>query len=674
MTIIYWILCVVIGLIPAYFVYRKDRLRTFPVKWLPAFFRFLTFSLTAALLLAPAFSHHRTVEEKPVVLWLQDASSSMNNALKRDSSLFRSKAEKIWQDKNQKFDIIPLGFGTNLLQKINFHYRQSGTDISAAIENALRRYQSRNVAAVILASDGNYNMGSNPIYSLTDKNLPVYTIGLGDSTQPRDLAISFVRANRTATLGNSFELLVNIQARKLAGQSGVLKIVHQNKTIKQQSFSIDKNYYDGSFQFYLPANQKGLQQYTVFVSSLKGEQNTNNNQQDVFVDVLEKKFSVLIASSAPHPDIAAIREALRQNVEYKIQVKFGNAIPATVSGYDLLITHDLPDNRGNRIPKHGNIPTWNIIGPQTNLQEFSKEQDLLQISSGGGFQNAIPALNPSFGLFALPENIREVTAAMPPLQSPVGSYQLSGGQVLFWQQNSHGREVPLWLMKSGDHPQSILCGTGIWRWRLYAYKNFQHAATVDELIRQTVIALTHQNNKNQFQVNPTKFQFQDREPIQFNATLQDATGNLTNVPEAKLVLKDSSGKVTTYDFDKSGKSYRLTLGMLPAGNYTYQGVTEFNDKRLSDDGAFKVNTVSLEQLKSYSNFKVLYNLAHITGGHFFTLQNMNDVVKYLDSDKNLKPILRQETHYYHWIDLKWLFFLILLSGTVEWLLRKYWGI
>lgn len=675
MSVLYWFLCFVIGLIPAYFVFRADKKRILPVKWLPAALRFLTFFLTAALLLAPAFRHQKLVEEKPVVLWLQDESASMKSALKQDSSSFKTKTQNIWNTKNPKFNIVPLGFGISLENHPSFQYRQKGTDIVSSVETALRRYKSQHVTAVVLASDGNYNRGSNPLYVNLGSDIPVYTIGVGDSTKPKDLRVSFVRANKTATLGNVFELVADVQAQKLSGRSGFVKVIQHGKVLQQQPFTIPSNYYNGFFRFYIPASQKGLQQYTVAVSPYPDEQNKQNNQQDVFVNVLEKDFSVLIAASSPHPDIAAIRAALRQNPEFKIQVKYGNAVPASVSGYDLLITHDLPDYRGVKIPAHGNIPMWNIIGSQTNLSEFSKEQNLLKVNPGAGIENVLPVLSPGFSFFALPSNTGMIMAAMPPLKFPAGKYQLSGGQVLLWgnQQTATGRS-PLWLINVASPPQAILCGDGIWRWRLYAFKNFQSSETVDELIRQTVVLLTHQGDKNQFQIHLPKYQFQDHEPVRLDATLKDATGNLTNSPAAVFVLKDSSGKTTTYNFDKSGKSYQLYLGSLPAGNYTYEGTTNLSGKTFRDKGAFKVQSIPLEQLKSYSDFALLYQLAHQTGGRFFTLANMNELPKILESNPDMKPLLRQEYHYYHWIDLKWLFFVILLTAAAEWFLRKYWGV
>lgn len=675
MAAVYWILCVLIGLIPAYFIYRKDKKRTFPLRWLPALLRFLTFFFTAALLLAPAFPGHRTIEETPIVLWLQDESASMKHALGQDSTTFRKKAETILQTKEKSLRIIPLSFGTQVNTKIPFRYKQNSTNMGKALQDAFRRYQNQNIAAVILASDGNYNQGSNPIYALPDKKTPIYTIGLGDSTRPRDLSVSFARANKTATIGNSFELMVGIRAEKLSGANATLEVKWHQQILAQKTFTINKGFYNQSFRFYLPANKKGLQEYTLSVKPLEGEQNIQNNHKSVFINVLEKDISIFIAASAPHPDIAAIKEALANNPEYKIQIKYGNEIPASVSGQDLLITHDLPDHNGLNIPAHGQIPAWNILGPHTNLNAFSSSQDLLTITPGNGFTNCQPKLNPSFSLFLLPDDIRNVMAQMPPLKTPIGKYELTRGQVLFYQEsNTQGSSGPLWAIDAGQQPQSILCGTGIWRWRLYSFKNFKQAETIDALVRQNITLLTQGKNQQPFKVNLMKFQFQDREPIPFSATLQDAAGNLINTPDAKLVISDSAGNETIRAFHKSGRSYQLSLSNLPAGKYTFKASVPFNGKNLHDAGAFEVREIPLEQLKSYSDYALLFQLSQNTGGTFFTLRDMDYLPDTLKAHTPMKPILRQETHYYHWIDLKWLFFFILITAALEWLLRKYWGL
>jgi hypothetical protein len=132
-----------IGLLPAVLVYRSDRRKNLPVKWLPALLRFLTCFFTAALLLAPAFPSTKTEEEKPLLLWLQDNSSSMRHALGKDSVAYRNKVKQLWDQWKNDYTLIPLAFGGDINKDSLFSYKQRSTNIAAALQAATEQYQDR---------------------------------------------------------------------------------------------------------------------------------------------------------------------------------------------------------------------------------------------------------------------------------------------------------------------------------------------------------------------------------------------------------------------------------------------------------------------------------------------------------------------------------------------------
>ncbi len=91
-----WIvlLCLAVGGGVFGLVYRKDRYRAYPVKWLPSLLRGLLVSSVLFLLLAPDLDFHLEKEEQPVVLWLQDNSTSIARALGKDAATYRAAAEE----------------------------------------------------------------------------------------------------------------------------------------------------------------------------------------------------------------------------------------------------------------------------------------------------------------------------------------------------------------------------------------------------------------------------------------------------------------------------------------------------------------------------------------------------------------------------------------------------
>lgn len=676
MNFLYLILCLIIALIPALLLYRQDKKRQIKHYWLPAGLRFLTILSTALLLLAPTFPQSKQLEEKLNIVWLQDQSTSMKRALGDDSLLYKKKVESLLKESSSSFQLIPIAFGHQLTRGINFQYQSPITNIGGALQKVQSRYKDQNLGAIILASDGNYNEGSNPRYLLSeDKKVPIFTIALGDSTTPRDLSITFARANKTALLGNQFEVIANVKAQKLSGKTGRLQVLHGGKQIAGESFNITGNDYNRSFRFYLDASQKGLQKYSLVLPVEEGEQNTNNNRRDLFVEVLEKKVNILVAAAAPHPDIAAIQAAIKEQPEYKMTVKYGSEIPASIEDFDLLITHDLPHNKGFKIPQHSGIPGWYILGSQTNDAAFNTQQGMATKGSGSSPSNALPTLNEHFAYLPLPGNIRALVPSLPPLHQHSGRLSIKEGSALFNRTGESGTAPSaLWAIKTSPNPAAILDGTGLWRWRAYAFrKDKAQVQALDQLIIQTINLLATQIDRKPFQISLEKMAFQDQESITIGATLKDPGGNLTNTPEAKYNLRDAAGVDRKSNFSRVGKSYQTVLHQLPAGSYTLSGEVVLNGKTYSDVVHFSVSTLSIEDLKQHSDFDILYQLAQDSKGKFYELSTIDQLLQDLKSDSRLKSVLKEEVHYIKLIDLKWFFLIPLFLASAEWFYRKYKG-
>lgn len=675
MNVIYWLLCIVIGLLPAALVYFKDRRKKIPVRWLPAVLRFLTCFLTAALLLAPAFPSIKTEEEKPLLLWLQDNSSSMRHALGKDSIAYREKVKKMEERWKQDYTLVPLSFGGELGKDSLLRYDKRSTNIALALQTAVEQYQDQNIGAVILSSDGIFNEGLDPLYVPLGGAVPIYSIGLGDSARPRDIGITRVYANKTVALNSNFEIIADIRAEKLAGISSKVNVLHNGSSIGQSAVNIDKDRFTASFRFETRADVKGFQRYSLVVPPQEGEGNTSNNRMDFYVEVIDDETKVLLMAVAPHPDIAAIREALESVPQYKVELHLGNDVPGNLSSYHLVVAHQVPSATGLQLP-NSQTPVWYILGRQSNLNIFSQQQGLVKISGPGSTNDALPVVNTAFSYFTLPANVREVMAKMPPLQAPYGNYTATAGaQVLFKQQIGNiTTNYPLWIYQNGQVPQAVLCGEGIWRWRLYEYKNTGKHEVVDELIRQTVSLLSIKKDNRPFRVFMDKYIFSDNEAVNIYAELRNDNGEMVNTPDVKLVVTDSAGKALHYNMEKNASSYRLNAGLLASGTYAFKGSVNLNGKNYTSEGSFLVESVPLEALRTNADFDMLSQLARQTGGGFFTYTTMEALTDSLKNNANVKPVIHSDKIYTELIDKKWLFFLILLLAAGEWLLRKYWSV
>jgi len=673
----YWLIAIVLSAGAGYWVYTKDKKRAVPQPWLTALLRGLVVFFTLLLILVPAIVITKNITEKPVVLLLQDNSRSAGIALGIDSAAYRKNVENLTAKLSDKYKVVQWGFGNTIQNDSIFQYKQNATDIAAAIARAQDFFGMQNLGAVILATDGRFNEGVNPLYQQVSLHSPVYTVALGDSAMQKDIAVLRAYANKTVTLNSEFEIRADVIATLCNNYNGSIEVKEDGSTISSQPLSIHTDRYDHSVSFTLKATKTGLHHYIITVPVADGEKNTANNRRDVFVEVADQKKNILIVSASPHPDVNAIKEALSGLETYKLTICTADNFPSSLSEYQVIILHNLPSQRSNILPQviASRKPVWFILGNQSNVHALNAAQDLTHVQLAmSGSTEAMASFNTAFNTFTLPQDIQSVIDKMPPLAVPAGNVQAkANSSILFTQRTNQGAtQTPLWVLQQGSVPTAMLMGDGIWRWRLYEYKNFGKHDVVDECIRQTVSFLAVNNHDKPFTVALPKYVWSDQEAITLNAYLLNANNEQVNTPDAKFTITDSAGHKQNFSFEKSGYAYSLNLGIWAGGTYTYHATTTYNGVDYAANGTFAVESMPLELMESGADYPLLYGLAKKYNGSLVPAANVASLYDSITHNETIKPVIQTNSETAPLIDRKWYFFLILLVAVAEWLLRKYW--
>lgn len=670
-----WVLlAIVLAAVAGYISWRADVKRAVPIPWLPAVLRSVTVFLVLLLLLAPLITISKHETQKPIVVYLQDDSRSVGNALAGDTAAYHKQAKDLLDKLATDNTVVTWNLDGNAERDSIFNYHNEATDISDALAKVQEYYGTQNLGAVILASDGKYNQGTNPLHQQLSFKGSLYTIGLGDTTIQKDIRISRIYANKTASLNSRFEIRADIIADMCRGYNSTIRLEENGNVLGTAPVNISGDRFDRSVSFTIKATQSGMHHYTISAPVADGETNTANNKRDVFVEVVDEQKHILIAGYAPHPDIKAIKEALRGLDNYRITTRLNNDFPTFTDDYDILILHNLPAQgfRNNPTIVRSNKPTWFILGNRSDVSSLTgMNKPTVMNFNTATMRNVFPAYSPMFNAFSLPQNIRAITDKLPPLSVPSGKIQAApNAQILFGEKGAEN--TPLWVMEQSRTPTAMITGEGLWRWRLYEYKNFGNTDVVDECIRQTVAFLSVNNNDKPFRVTLPKYVWSDNEAISFNAYMLNANHEPINEPEVKLAIKDSSGNEEAYSFERSGSGYLLNIGVRAGGTYTYTASAKYNDKTLTASGSFVVEQIPLELMETGADYAMMYSLAEKNNGHFFTRSGMNAIADSIENNASIKPVIETNIESVPLIDRKWFFFLVLLFAVAEWLLRKYW--
>ncbi|MCA1753031.1 MAG: hypothetical protein LC670_14810 [Flavobacteriales bacterium] len=176
-------------------------------------------------------------------------------------------------------------------------------------------------------------------------------------------------------------------------------------------------------------------------------------------------------------------------------------------------------------------------------------------------------------------------------------------------------------------------------------------------------------DKRFFKVNHER-SFMENERIVFNAEVYNDAYEAVNDPEVSIVFKDEDGKDYPFTFSRSASAYRLDAGSLPTGTYSYLASTSRGGEKLEERGSITVKPFDLEGANLTADHGLLQAMADATGGRVFYPENAGEINGYLDETASLSPVSYTTEVFDTVLNLKWIFFVILLLLSAEWFLRK----
>lgn len=682
--------CILAGAVYSFLLYRKEKRFDEIPKWarrlLPVL-RFIAVTLIAFFLLSPLLKNISRMVEKPIIIFAQDNSESV--AVGKDSSFYkteyRQKVSELVSSLADKFDTNNYSFGDKIKNGLSFDFKEKQTDIASLFDEIETRFSNRNVGAVIIASDGLYNNGQNPVYSSAQNKFHVYTIALGDTTVRKDLILSKVLSNRIAYLGNKFPIEIQINSRQLGGKTSTCTVSKGTEVLFTQQVVVDGNNFSATIPVQLEAKETGLQRYTIKLSNIDGEVSYSNNVKDIFIDVLDGRQKVLILADAPHPDVAAIKNALESNENYEVNsfLAENTGQITNLSSYNLVVLHQLPSSK-NKIDRvltdidKATLPVLFILGSQSSISSFNKVQSDLSVPASGKLNDALPYISKDFSLFTVSDALRNYSSKFSPLQCPFGNYKINSSVSVLFNQKIGLVETqqPLFLFsQSGERKTGVICGEGIWRWRLQDFAEHNNQNIFNELISKTVQYLSAKIDKSFFRVilsgaEGAKNNFYENEEVEFEAEVYNDNYELINDPEAGITIINADGKRFSFAFSKTTKAYRLSAGIFPIGNYRYEAKVKVGAKIYSEKGEFSVAALQVETTHTIADHQLLYSLAKKNGGEIIYPNQIDKLAEILNAREDIKPISHSGKKLFDLINLKWIFFLLLSLLSLEWFMRK----
>ena len=654
----YILICISLGFIFTYLLYN-NKLKSIPknVNLILFVIRFFYLSVILLLLLNPIIKLKNNYFEDPILIFAKDNSTSINEDINVELISLKNNLLNFKSYEFSFSDKIYNGFIKNTGLKSNF---------SNLFDELNNKFEGRNVAGLILASDGSYNTGLNPQY-LT-YNFPVYCIALGDTAFKKDLRIDKVESNEVTFFGNSLPLEVSIASSikndvksRLVIKDGKIKLYDEIVTFKK-----DNNY--KIVKLDLVADKVGLLNLDVKILPIKGEENLTNNAFTKYIDVIDYSSSILILKNTNTPDLAAFNNSISKNPRYNVVIKDIDE-EYIIDKYQLIVLfgiNTIPDNLLNH-------KVSLIVFNSVNSYYENFEKNIKFYNDKNKYPITI-SLNNRFSKFTFSNELNNLVNSAPPLFSSNFDQKLKGNFdfILKNKQVESLAKSSVMMIKYIDEKKiAFVTAEGFWRWKLFDYKINNSNIAFDEIFLKLTQYLIIDDDKSLLRIK-YKNDYDQDESVVINAELYNESYELVNDKEIKIFISDNLFNTKEYIFSKKLNTLFVDLGVLKPGKYNYVASVDGSDENKT--GFFNVKKIQLEQMSDVVNHKTLNQISNLSGGKVFYMNSLKELESVINSSELNKKIIHSKQNIVSFLGITNLLILLIFLIFLEYFLRKYNGL
>ena len=672
-TVLFILLAAIVALALVLFQYYYKNKRKGKLQIILSFLRFLAIFGTLLLIINPKFTKNEYTLEKTNLVLLVDNSSSMTSEDKAKVISDLSSLKNKMESSSESFNILNYRFGAELSNSDSLGFTEKSTNISKALAGLNEIFTGTNTA-VLLFTDGNQTIGEDYEFYGKRQKFPIYPVVLGDTTKYDDISISQINANRYAFLKNKFPLEVFISYDGKEEVSSELQVFVDDKLVYKEKISLSNISNTKIVNTPIEASTVGIKNIKVIVPPLPNEKNTANNEKLLALEVLDEKTNVAIISTVQHPDIGALKKAIESNEQRLVSIYRPDTDLSKLQEVDVYILYQ-PDASFDKVYKQIQLRKSNsftILGTYTDLNFINRIQNNYLVETGYPVQEFFASPNAAFSKFDISEFS---VKGFPPLVSDAGPVNVLGIGEPLLKVRIKGVDMDQPLLTTAEEDtakHAILVGENIWKWRVQNYRNDQTFKDFDAFLGKLILYLSTSKGKNRFVLDYSSI-YNNSSETKIKATYFDEAFVFDSNASIniKVESKSTNTSVEVPMLLKDGY-YEADLSNLPPGKYDFAAtVTKGN---LSRSGSFSILDFDAEKQFSSSNYAKLNRLAKNTGGKLYFPDQMDSLVKALETDPKFVPVQKSKQNVVPLIDFKFLLGIIIAALSLEWFIRKYNGL
>jgi hypothetical protein len=641
--------------------------------------------------------------DQPVITVFVDNSRSMtikDKTGKRDEKLKSILSSSVWQQigKSGKVDYLLFDGEVRNLKAItedSLTLRGEATDIAKAFRTIIRTSNSSNIQAVALITDGNSTVGMNPLYEAEELGIPVFTIGIGDTSEQKDILIRKVLTNEIAYAGTKVPVNAMIHSAGFSGERIQVFLRKDSTLIDEKMLVLESGTRDYLVSLSFIPEKEGIQKYEIEISQLPGELTQQNNRMSFFTKVLKSKLHVMLIAGSPSPDVACIQSMLEndKNIEVITYIErehgqfYENEF--TDQGFaetDCLILVGFPTSSSSSqsLQKVLNAekPVLTILSRTVNFDKLRALDPILPFNIGNVsddelqvFAN-IPEMQHNNPILKVGNAVNsfEAWSKLPPIFQPKGVFRakIESEILASVQFQSTALKDPFIVARNVNKKKSVsVIGYGLWRWNMLSGSGSGSEKVYEYFLGNTVRWLTTQEDKRRIVVQPSKHIFTTQDAVEFTAQVYDDSFQPLDDVQIEVRIRHGNDFIPLILNPLGSGQYQGVYNQLPEGEYKFLAKVERNGSPLGEDqGTFSIGGFNTEYLETRMNKQLLQQIAAQTGGRYYESSEVNSLPHDVAGLPNFKPReIRRTAEIEIWNSL-WMLALVIFIFALEWVIRK----
>lgn len=705
-----------------FFYYRANKPLSWRYRYALIGFRIFSITLLIFCLLSPTIIKKEEILKKPNLLFLFDDSQSMSLVDSGESesridivkkAISDNSSKPIIDDLSDNFDVHLYQFSTDVIPVKELSMKAQGTltDISKALSTAINEWKGQPISGVVLITDGNYNTGEDPIKYAQKVGIPIYTVGVGQTKIARDIQITRVEANPIAYVDHTLPIKVAINSGGYDDKEVMVTLTSiSNPPLRDSSqIKLDSKSGEQLVELQIKPKQEGILKLNVSVTSMPDELTKQNNTHTFFVKVINTKIKVMYIEGKPRWESTFLNRALQKdpNIElsYSVATKqggfypqsslktfptrnelfandiiiLGDVSPNFFKGDQLSMIRDFVENKGGSLIFLAGKDSFGISGFGESIIkdmlpiEIGKDGARLINSPFNPVLTQIGLNHPSTRLSDDPTENKAIWRDLPSLSRfYTGIGTRSGATVLAEHQQEKGKPF-IAFQRYGKGITYMIASDDLWQWAFVTYTQGGDDSYYRKFWSGTIRWLSFvRTQADQVNVEPSKQTYTRDEKAIIKAYIYNENYDPMDNAQIKAQVQTPAGtsRDIKFVFEENGR-YSAEFTPTMDGNHKVEVTAEHNGRLIGKGTAeFIVQTATLEYQSIQLNEPLLKQVADISGGKYYNINDIDELPKSIKSDQESIALTKEQSIW----DNGWLLGFVVVMLTTEWLLRKKKGL